>query len=259
MNSRVESVHLESFPDFNNIPFNKSIVEEMEFVRKICSSISSIRKKYSIKARLPLQSVLIIGRKINLNLELQSIIKDESNIKEINFAENFSDFDIQTVINLDAKKVAKRIGKDFQAILKQAKQGIFAQKGMSIEILGYEIYSNEYEIQLKLNNEENNYASLEGKYLIILDTKITKSLEMEGIARDFIRSVQNARKESSFDITDKITLKVHFKSENLEKEAIMENQEFIRSQVLAENFEELSNEGNITFNESITFKVEKIK
>ncbi len=257
MNSRVESVHLESFPDFNNIPFSKNIVDEMEFVRKICSSISSIRKKNSIKARLPLQSVLIIGRKINLNLELQSIIKDESNIKEINFAENFSDFDIQTIINLDAKKVAKRIGKDFQAILKQAKQGMFTQKGMSIEILGYEIYSDEYEIQLKLNNEENNYSSLDGKYLIILDTKITKSLEMEGIARDFIRSVQNARKESSFDIADKITLKVHFKSEDLEKEAIMENQDFIRSQVLAESFEELSNEGNITFNESITFKVEK--
>jgi isoleucyl-tRNA synthetase len=259
MSSRVESVHLQPFPSFNNIPFNKSVIEEMEFVRKICSIISSIRKKNNVKARLPLQSVLIIGGKINVNLELQSVIKDESNIKEIHFAENFSDFDIQTIINLDAKKVAKRIGKDFQTILKQAKQGIFIQKGSNIEISGYEIFSDEYEIQLKLNNEENNYASLEGKYLIILDTKITKSLEMEGIARDFIRSVQNARKESGFDISDKITLKVHFKSEGLEKEAIMDNQDFIISQVLACSLQGLLNEGNIVFNESITFKVQKIK
>jgi isoleucyl-tRNA synthetase len=259
MNSGAESVHLQLFPNFNNIPLNKSVIEEMEFVRKICSIISSIRKKNSVKARLPLQSVLIVGGKINLNLELQSIIKDESNIKEIHFAENFSDFDIQTVINLDAKKVAKRIGKDFQVILKQAKQGIFTPKGSNIEILGHEIFRDEYEIQLKLNNEDNNYASLEGKYLIILDTKITKSLEMEGIARDFIRAVQNARKESSFEIADKITLKAHFKSESLEKEAIMENQDFIMSQVLANSFQQLSNEGNIAFNESITFKVEKIK
>lgn len=250
-----KSVHLLPFVNWNSIPYNDEVVKNMEFIKSVCSAISSIRKKNNLKARLPLQSVIIAGNGISISNELSSIISEETNVKEVIFSNDLQNFDTKTIINLDAKKIAKRIGADFQSVLKQAKEGVYVQTETGINIAGHNIFSDEYEINLKLNGEENNYASLAGKYLIILDIKITEELEMEGVARDFIRCVQNNRKEKNLNISDIITLKVHFKSQTLIQKALLLNKEFICSQVLAKNMEISSEAQGVEFDDDTTFQI----
>ena len=109
MKTSVQSVHLAKIPNINEIPLNQSVIANMEFVSQICSAISSIRKKHNIKARLPLQKVEIIGKELSIPTELLEIIKDEANLKEAYILNTFEGLDVQANINIDAKKVAKRV------------------------------------------------------------------------------------------------------------------------------------------------------
>ena len=250
----ITSVHLQKFPEISSIPFSQEIIDQMEFVRKICNAGLSIRKKNNIKARLPLNSITISGEGFVLNRELQNLIQDELNVKNVIFENDISKFDCTKIINIDASKVAKRIGKDFQTVLKQAKQGIYNEVENGIEICGHNILKSEYEIQIKLNSAEENYTSLDGKFLIILDITITKELEMEGVARDFIRMVQNNRKEKNLELSQKISLILNFSQENFTKEAIFANIEYIKEQVLATNIK-LEQISGTVFNEELSFEI----
>lgn len=250
----ITSVHLQKFPEISSIPFSQEIIDQMEFVRKICNAGLSIRKKNNIKARLPLNSITISGEGFVLNRELQNLIQDELNVKNVTFENDISKFDCTKIINIDASKVAKRIGKDFQTVLKQAKQGIYNEVENGIEICGHNIVKSEYEIQIKLNSAEENYTSLDGKFLIILDITITKELEMEGVARDFIRMVQNNRKEKNLELSQKISLILNFSQENFTKEAIFANIEYIKEQVLATNIK-LEQISGTVFNEELSFEI----
>ncbi len=250
----ITSVHLQKFPQTTPIPFSQETIDKMEFVRKICNAGLSIRKKNNIKARLPLNAISIFGQGTNLNNELQELIKDELNVKNVTFGNDFSQFDCTKIINLDASKVAKRIGKDFQTVLKQAKQGVYEEVENGIIIANHKISPDEYEIQIKLNSAEENYTSLEGKFLIVLDITITKELEMEGIARDFIRMVQNNRKEKNLELSQKISLVLNFSQENLTKEAIFANIEYIKEQVLATSVQLEPTNGTV-FNEDLSFDI----
>lgn len=250
----ITSVHLQKFPQTAQIPFSQEIIDQMEFVRKICNAGLSIRKKNNIKARLPLNSITISGEGFVLNQELQTLIQDELNVKNVIFENDISKFDCTKIINIDASKVAKRIGKDFQTVLKQAKQGIYNEVENGIEICGHNILKSEYEIQIKLNSAEENYTSLDGKFLIILDITITKELEMEGLARDFIRMVQNNRKEKNLELSQKISLILNFSQESITKEAIFANIEYIQEQVLATNIK-LEQISGTVFNEELSFEI----
>ena len=250
----ITSVHLQKFPQTAPIPFSQQTIDKMEFVRKICNAGLSIRKKNNIKARLPLNAISIFGKGTNLNHELQELIKDELNVKNVTFGNDFSQFDCTKIINLDASKVAKRIGKDFQTVLKQAKQGVYDEAENGIIIANHKISPDEYEIQIKLNSAEENYTSLEGKFLIVLDITITKELEMEGIARDFIRMVQSNRKEKNLELSQKISLVLNFSQENLTKEAIIANIEYIKEQVLATSVQLEPTNGTV-FNEDLSFDI----
>ena len=249
----IQSIHLQKLPNIVNIPFSQNSIDAMEFVRKICNAGLSIRKKNNIKARIPLQSITIAGENISITTELQNLIKDELNVKNIIFQSNLSQFNCTKIINIDASKVAKKIGKDFQNILKQAKQGIYQETSKGINISGYDISNGEFDIQIRLNSQDENYTSLDGKYLIIMDIVISKELEMEGIARDFIRLIQNTRKERNLQINQKITLKLVF-SEGITKESIMQNLEYIKTQVLCDSVE-FSQKEDISFNEDMSFDI----
>jgi len=250
----ITSIHLQKFPKISSIPFSQEIINQMEFVRKICNAGLSIRKKNNIKARLPLNSITISGECFALNQELQTLIQDELNVKNVTFENDISKFDCTKIINIDASKVAKRIGKDFQTVLKQAKQGIYNEVEDGIEISGHNIFKGEYEIQIKLNSAEENYTSLDGKFLIILDITITKELEMEGVARDFIRMVQNNRKEKNLELSQKISLILNFSQESVTKEAIFANIEYIKEQVLATDVK-LEQISGTVFNEELSFEI----
>lgn len=260
MNLQSKTVHLQQLPVIDLIPHDEQIIQKMDFIRKICSSALSIRKKNNIKARVPLQSLTVLGIDAVFDQKFIELIKDEINVKDVSFLKNLTDMNVKTIINIDAKKVAKRIGKDFQEVLKQAKQGLFLKKGDGVEVAGHYIQDDEYEINLKLENQEENYTSFDGKYLVILDTIITKELEMEGIARDFTRAIQNARKENGYNISDQITLKVHFGNttlevNSLERDAILANIDYIKFQTLTKEFENVNYQCKNLFCDNITFEV----
>lgn len=256
----VNSVHLQKIPNFNAIPYSADIVEAMSLIKKICNAALSIRKKNNIKARIPLSSITIAGNCeiIKNNKLLIETIKDEINVKSIVFLEDFSNFSVKKVVSLNASKVAKRLGKEFQAVLKLAKAGNFENAEQGIKINGHEILEDEFEIQLLLENKSTNYTSIEGKWLVVLEITITQELQNEGIARDFIRAVQNARKENTFEITEKIAITVHSQLPEI-THAINENFEYIKEQVLAKSlsFSNSEIQNGIEFCEGVRFEVIK--
>jgi isoleucyl-tRNA synthetase len=254
---QANSVHLEKTPNFNEIPYNAGIVGAMSLVRKICNGALSIRKKNNIKSRIPLSSITIAGKcdSIKQSKMLIETIQDEINVKEVIFLEDFSNFAVKQIVNLDSSKTAKRLGKEFQAVLQMAKKGIFEHLGKNIKINGHEIFADEFEIQLVLEDSAN-YTSVDGKYLIILDTKITQTLQNEGIARDFVRAIQNARKDASLNVADYIHIEVNAKSHEFE-EAINENLEYVKLQVLATNvnFIKCEIQNGVVFGEDASFTI----
>lgn len=254
----MQSVHLQKTPNINEIPYNENVVGAMSLVRKICNAALSIRKKNNIKARIPLACVTICGNcEIikNNNIYLETI-KDEINVKEVVFLEDSGNFAIKKVVNLNSAKVAKRLGKNFQAVLQQAKAGNYENFGSNISINGHEIFQDEFEIQLVLQNEATNYTSIEGRWLVVLETEITPALQNEGIARDFVRAIQNARKEAGLNIANYINLEIYSHSPEI-KEAIKANLEHVSLQVLAKNvnFVNVEIHNGIAFGEDAVFKI----
>lgn len=256
----INSIHLQKIPSIYDIPLDVDILSTMSFVRKVCNSALSIRKKNNIKARIPLASVLIAGYCDTMNNMFMDVIKDEINVKAINFTDDLSTLNIKKIVHLDAARVAKRLGKDFQVTLQKAKSGEFIQTGSDIEINGHRISESEYEIQLSIEGNDTNYTSIDGQYLVILDINITDDLQNEGIARDFIRAIQSARKDAGLNIADYITIDISSASDEINN-ALQANLEYIRSQVLGRQiiFHSITEitEGYIAFAENVYFKVQK--
>lgn len=254
------SVHLQRIPNFERIPFNADVMDKMSFVAKVCNAALSIRKKNNIKARIPLSSILIAGVSNIIDGMFVDVIKDEANVKFVNFADDLSHFQVKKTANLDAQRIAKRLGKEFQAVLQSAKSGEFVQLGRDIEINGHRIAEGEYEIQLSLEGSDTNYASIDGRYLIILDTNVTDELKNEGIARDFIRAVQNARKEADLELTDHIAIDIFSRSSEI-NQALEANMDYIKSQVLGKEIEFRNtaekSENCTAFIEDIYFRIRK--
>lgn len=199
------SVHIQNFP-INFFKPDSELTEKMDATREICSAISSIRKRFNLRARLPLSKLTIIGENA-LDLEsYKKFILEEGNVKKIILDPNFTK---ETVVKIDIlfEKCGKKFGKKMPEIVSAIKSQNWKKLSNGSILAGGEILSaDDFIMRLTPTFEGNNFESIGTKFLIILDTTVNEALEMEGLARDFIRIVQNQRKEKAFEVNDKITL-----------------------------------------------------
>ena len=234
-----ESIHLADFPVFEASYIDKSLERKMEDAQTISSLVLSLRAKEKIKVRQPLQKIMIpvenAEQKTSI-LAVANLIKHEVNIKEIVLLEDASDILVKQ-IKPNFKTLGPKFGKEMKFIAncirnftKEDILKIESEGKMSIELDGKMINLELSDVDISSKDIEGWLVANEGSITVALDVTISEELRKEGIARELINRIQNARKDSGLDVTDRIKLTI-LKSEDLE-ESINKNKEYIKSETL---------------------------
>ena len=238
----VESVHLSNFPKYDEAFVDKSLERKMESAQTISSLVLSLRAKEKIKVRQPLQKIMIPvdgeAQKEEI-LAVANLIKHEVNIKEIQLLEDASDILIKQ-IKPNFKTLGPKFGKEMRFVAGAV--GKFSQEdinkiekdgNISIEINGKNINLGLEDVEISSKDIEGWLVANEGAITVALDVTITEDLRKEGIARELVNRIQNARKDSGLEVTDKIKLTV-LNYENLQ-DAIEDNKDYIMSETLTKS------------------------
>jgi isoleucyl-tRNA synthetase len=208
-----ESVHLANFPVYDESYVDKSLENKMESAQTISSLVLSLRAKEKIKVRQPLQKIMIpIQSESQKNeiLAVAELIKSEVNVKELEVLEDASDILVKQ-IKPNFKVLGPRFGKDMKAIA-QVVNNFTSEDIRKFEQNGnLDVQVNEKTITLELTDVEITSQDIEGWLVanegaltVALDVTITDELRKEGIARELINRIQNLRKDSGFEVTDRI-------------------------------------------------------
>ena len=221
-----ESVHLASYPVCEDVKINEKIERRMDLVRDLISLGRNAREEAKIKVRQPISEVILDGKNENTIFDLVDLIKEELNVKEVNFAS-----DLSLYMNFEVKPNFKICGKMFGSHMKEFQEKLTTLSDEDISILEdngtikMEVDNEEVEItpemvEIRVSSKEGFNASHEGNNFIVLNTTLTDELINEGIVREFISKVQNLRKAKDFEITDRITI---YYSDNKEFENAIKN------------------------------------
>ena len=236
-----DSVHLAEFPKYVENFVNKSLESKMQKAQTISSLVLSLRKKEMIKVRQPLQKVMIPILDESQRAEIEAIsdlIKAEVNVKEIVLLDDASGILVKQ-IKPNFKTLGPRFGKDMGLISKQIQSFTAEQINqldtlgfLSIEISGNTITLSQDDVEISSQDIEGWLVANSNGITVALDITISSELKEEGIARELVNRIQNIRKDSGFEVTDKVKVLLQ-KNEVLEK-AVLANEDYIKSETLTE-------------------------
>ena len=257
-----ESVHLAEFPEFDISFVDKSLERKMESAQTISSLVLSLRAKEKIKVRQPLQKIMIpvdSKRQKEEILAVSNLIKHEVNVKEIELLDDASDILVKH-IKPNFKTLGPRFGKDMKlianAISKLSSEDIkkIEQTGsFDVDINGKIVTLDLDDFEITSQDIEGWLVANEGTLTVALDVTITDELRKEGIARELVNRIQNLRKDSGFEVTDRIDVKLQ-KDDDMVN-AINHNLEYIKTETLTEDIEIMDKVNNgieIAFDEIST-------
>ncbi|TRX23893.1 isoleucine--tRNA ligase [Flavobacterium franklandianum] len=256
---KFDSVHLAKFPISVENFVDKSLESKMQKAQTISSLVLSLRKKEMIKVRQPLQKVMIPVLDEGFRAEIEAVsdlIKAEVNVKEIVLLDDASGILVKQ-IKPNFKALGPRFGKDMGLIAKEiqsfsADQINQLDKEGSIDIVisGNSIILSFEEVEISSQDIEGWLVANSSGITVALDITISEELKQEGIARELVNRIQNIRKDSGFEVTDKI--KVHLQKNSELENAVKANEAYIKSETLTETlvFEEnIDNGTEIEFDE----------
>jgi isoleucyl-tRNA synthetase len=239
-----ESVHLAQFPQYNASLVDKSLERKMEAAQTISSLVLSLRAKEKIKVRQPLQKILIPidsqEQKSEL-LQMVDLIASEVNVKEVELLEDASDILVKQ-IKPNFKTLGPRFGKNMKAVA-QAINGFNAQdikyieqnNEIDIDVNGEKITLERSDVDISSQDIEGWLVASNDGYTVALDISINESLKNEGIARELINRIQNLRKDSGFELTDRI--EVHMLKDHQLINAVKQNSDYIKTETLTDKLE----------------------
>ena len=259
-----ESVHLADFPKFDARFVDKSLERKMEAAQTISSLVLSLRAKEKIKVRQPLQKIMIpvdSEQQKEEILAVADLIKHEVNIKEIEILEDASEILVKQ-IKPNFKTLGPRFGKDMKLMANAIQQfdakqiKIIEQKGeIDVEINEKNITLERADVEITSQDIEGWLVANEGALTVALDVTISEELRSEGIARELVNRIQNLRKDSGFEVTDRIEVCIKKHDDILE--AVAKNLAYIKAETLTETLElkeEIENGIEIAF-DAITTKL----
>jgi len=245
---KTESVHLTNLVQFQKKFQDKNLEERMELAQKISSMILSIRKKENIKVRQPLQRIQIpiLDRAYQQKIEaVTDLILDEVNVKKIDFVDE-SQTQIIKQLKLNFKTLGKKCGQNMKLL-----QSYAAENGNKIiseieQNAKFIVNLNNFNIELVAEDVEIIPIDIpgwkvanNGSITVALDINISEELRNEGLARELVNRIQNLRKDSDFEVTDKILVKIQQKIEL--DNAIKNNLSYICSETLTTDFQIVNN------------------
>nr|WP_314896656.1 isoleucine--tRNA ligase [uncultured Flavobacterium sp.] len=256
---KYDSVHLAEFPKHVENFVNKMLESKMQKAQTISSLVLSLRKKEMIKVRQPLQKVMIPVLDENQRAEIEAVsdlIKAEVNVKEIVLLDDASGVLVKQ-IKPNFKALGPRFGKDMGLVSKEI-QGFSAAQitqldkegSLNIVIAGNNVTLTLEDVEITSQDIEGWLVANSNGITVALDITISSALKQEGIARELVNRIQNIRKDSGFEVTDKI--KVQLKRNGLLEQAILKNEAYIKSETLTSDLvfvDEIENGTEIEFDE----------
>ncbi len=239
-----ESVHLAEFPVSDERFIDKALERKMEAAQTICSLVLSLRAKEKIKVRQPLQKIMIPVSSEEQKEEILAVadlIKSEVNIKDVELIEDASDILVKQ-IKPNFKALGPRFGKDMKLIAGQIQKfnaddikNIEQNGSIDVECNGKSITLERTDVDITSQDIEGWLVASEGALTVALDVTISEGLREEGIARELVNRIQNLRKDSGFEVTDRISVKLQ-KHEEITK-AVKTNLEYIKAETLTDSLE----------------------
>ena len=239
-----ESVHLANFPEFNEALVDKSLERKMENAQTISSLVLSLRAKEKIKVRQPLQKIMIpvdSEQQKEEILAVAELIKSEVNIKDIELLSDASDILVKQ-IKPNFKTLGPRFGKDMKLIASKINslnaddiKTIEQNGALDVDCNGKMVTLERGDVEITSQDIEGWLVANEGAITVALDVTISEELREEGIARELVNRIQNLRKDSGFEVTDRINVKL--KNEVQINKAITANLDYIKAETLTDSLE----------------------
>ncbi len=229
------SVHLADFPEMAIVNVDDTnLIVQMDRVRDICATALGVRNNTQIRVRQPLKTLTLAATQsvAAMDATISGIIRDEVNVKEIQTSAVFSDY-ATLKLAINSAVLGKRLPEKMKQILPASKKGEWKQVDGGLEIAGERLLAGEYTLQLEPKPEYKDRAQAlsSNDALVILDTTITPELEAEGIARDLVRMVQQARKDAALNVSDRIQL--HVDAPEAIAKAVATWQSYVNEQTLS--------------------------
>ena len=254
-----ESIHLSDFPVSNEAMIDKGLESKMAKAQTISSLVLSIRQKEKIKVRQPLQKIMIPVLDEGQRLEIEAVadlIKSEVNVKEIQLLDDASGILVKRIkpnfkvlgpkFGKEMKQIAQSVGKLQQEDIQKIEQ----EGEISLEIENKIINLQLQDVEISSQDIEGWLVASQGPLTVALDVTINDDLRKEGIARELVNRIQNIRKESGYEVTDKIDIKIQ--KDGLVESAVESNRNYIMAETLtaALDFEDSLEKGtSIAFDE----------
>ncbi|MCY7422610.1 MAG: DUF5915 domain-containing protein, partial [Chitinophagaceae bacterium] len=241
---KIESIHHSDFPVADGSVIDRSLEERMQLAQDTSSLVLSLRKKVNIKVRQPLQKVLIPALNAGMQSQLEKVedlIKSEVNVKQIEYLTQTEGF-INKKIKPNFVALGKRLGPKMKAVntallaFTQSQISEFERTGETIlQVDGSDITLTLNEVDILAEDIPGWSVASKGNLTVALDITLTDSLLREGEAREFVNRVQNIRKESGFELTDRINVVVEENSAI--RNSINEFKNYICAEILADNID----------------------
>jgi len=209
------SVHLTDWPSVDDLPADETLVAAMDSIREVCSAGSALRKGASLRNRLPLAELTVVVADPDRLAPFTSIVADELNVKSVRLLDVATDeahaYGVSQKLTVNARAAGPRLGRDVQLAIKGSKSGDWSiGEDGTVTVGGLALVAGEFSLETVAADTGADTATgvLPGGGFVVLDTALTPELEAEGVARDLIRAVQQARRDAGLDVSDRITLSV---------------------------------------------------
>ncbi|WP_423493989.1 isoleucine--tRNA ligase [Microbacterium esteraromaticum] len=206
------SVHLTDWPDADAFPAADDVRDAMDAVRELSSVGNALRKREKLRVRLPLARLTVVSPLAADLAQFEGILREELNVKAVELVAQqegtAGEYGISHRLSVNARVAGPRLGKEVQRIIRAAKDGFWTEQDGVVTVDGIALEPAEYELALETSGrpEGEALAIVPGGGFMLLDTVTTPELEAEGLARDAIRVVQEARKNAGLDVSDRIAL-----------------------------------------------------
>lgn len=237
------SVHLTEWPDAAMFPSDPELVAAMDEVRQITSQALALRKARRLRVRLPLAELTVVTAQPGALEPFAAILREELNVKSVQLVQQTEtsavEHGIVQSLTVNARAAGPRLGKQVQLAIKAAKSGDWSETDGVVVAGGIELEAHEYELTLRVGGEGDAAGGpaltlIPGGGFVLLDTATTAELEAEGVARDAIRAVQEARKNAGLDVSDRIILAINAEPQHVE--ALEVHSALIAAETLAAGF-----------------------